>query len=180
MAGIRNDRFIQLGLLVLALRIFRWENTTAFEFFRFPFTEADAFKDRRLNHDDVAAVVSELVEVQTMSKPFGRYLKLPKFIVDSIHMQNRDPLDCLFGILDEFVKQVEPTPTWRVILEALRNPSIGFHHLAQEIERKHCPLTYQQNGIYLYAVYHWYEGFLCYRGTFASKGYPSKPYYCRA
>ena len=144
----------QFGLLVLALRIFRLANTTAFEFFRFPFTEADAFKDRRLNHDNVPDVACEILEVQMKSKTFGRVLGLPKFIVDSVHQQNIDPQECLFGVLDEFVKQVEPPPTWRVILEALRNPLIGFHHLAHKVERKHCPLTHQQNGIYLYSVHH--------------------------
>ena len=122
---------------------------TVFEFFCFPFAETDAFKDRTLNQEDVPEVVCEILEVQTKSKMFGRVLGLSKVTVDSIHQQNSDPQECLFGVLDEFVKQVEPLPTWRVILEALRNPLIGHSRLAQEIERKHCPLTLQQDGMYL-------------------------------
>ena len=136
----------QFGLLVLALRIFRLANATAFEFFRFPFTEADAFKERRLIHDDVPDVACEILDVQTKSNIFGRVLGLPKVTVDSIHQRQSDPQECLIGVLDEFVKQVEPPPTWRVILEALSNPLIGFRHLAYKVERKHCPLTHQQNG----------------------------------
>ena len=142
----------QFGLLVLALRIFRLANATAFEFFRFPFTEADAFKDRRLNHDDVTDVACEILEVQTKSKTFGRVLGLPKFIVDSVHKQNSDPQECLFGVLDEFVKQVKPPPTWRVIVEALRNPLIGHSRLAQEIESKYCPCPPTDDGSYTLSV----------------------------
>ena len=139
-----------------SLKIFRERtNATAFEFFRFPpFAEADTFKDRTLNQEDVPNVVGEILEVQTKSKTFGRVLGLPKVAVDSIHLQNSDPQECLIGVLDEFVKQVEPPPTWRVILEALRNPLINYHRLALKVEMKHCPLSLQQNGIYLYDVHH--------------------------
>ena len=125
------------------------------QLFRFsPFAEADAFKDRILNQEDVPKVVCEILEVQTKSNTFGRVLGLPKVTVDSVHQQNSDPQECLFRVLDEFVKQVEPPPTWRVILEALRNPLIKYHRLALKVEMKHCPLTLQQNGIYLYDVHH--------------------------
>ena len=109
------------------------------EFFRFRFADADAFKDRTLNEADVPNVVCEILQVQTKFKTFGRVLGLRRVTVDSIHQQHSDPEECLFGALDEFVKQVEPPPTWRVILEALRNPLIGLPHLAEEIENKYCP-----------------------------------------
>ena len=51
--------------------------------------------------------------------------------MDSILQQYRDPRDQLFHIIDEFVRQVEPKPTWRTILEALRSPLIGEASLAQ-------------------------------------------------
>ena len=114
-----------------------------------PFSEADAFKDRILSQDDVLDVVCEILYMREKSDRFGRVLKLPKAIVDSIYLQYSDPQDRLFHIIDKFVRQVEPPPTWRVILEALRNPLIGEHRLASKIERKHCPLTLQQDGMYL-------------------------------
>ena len=87
--------------------------------------------------------------MRTKSDLLGRILKLPAATVDSIHLQYSDPQKCLFCVIDEFVKQVEPPPTWRVIVEALRNPLIGHSHLAQEIERKHCPLSLKNEGIFL-------------------------------
>ena len=99
-------------------------------------------------------MVGEILEVQTKSKTFGRVLGLPKVTVDSIHLQYSDPQQCLFAVLDEFVKQVEPPPTWRVILEALRNPLINYHRLALKVERKYCLLTHQQDGMYPYDIHH--------------------------
>ena len=118
-------------------------------FFRFPFAEADTFKDRILCQDDVPDVACEILDARTKSDLFGRVLKLPAATVQSIHQQYSNPQDRLFHIIDELVKQVEPPPTWRVILEALRNPLISYHYIALKVERKHCPLTLQQDGIYL-------------------------------
>ena len=78
----------------------------------------------------------QILDVQTKSKIFGRVLKLPASTVDRIHVQYSDPEECLFQVMDEFVKQVEPRPTWRAIVNALRNPLIGFTNLVEEIEYK--------------------------------------------
>ena len=105
-----------------------------------------------MSQDDVPDVVCEILDVQTKSDLFGRVLKLPAATVECIHLQYGDPKDRLFHIIDELVKQVEPLPTWRVILEALRNPLIGQHRLAQEIERKYCPRPPTDDGSYTYSV----------------------------
>ena len=88
----------------------------------------------------------QILDVQTKSELFGRVLKLPAHTVDRIHKLYRDPEECLFQVMDEFVKQVEPRPTWRAIVNALRNPLIGFTGLAEEIENKHCPAPPAQDG----------------------------------
>ena len=103
--------------------------------------------DKALGHDDVPQIASVLCQVQTKSKTFRRVLGLPKVTVDSIHQQNSDPQECLFGVLDEFVKQLEPSPTWRVILEALKNPNIGQGNLAQQIEKKLFPDQYGRHSL---------------------------------
>ena len=122
------------------------------QFFRFPFAETNTFEDRTLNQEDVPKVVCEILEVQTKSKTFGRVLGLPKVTVDSIHQQNSDPQECLISVLDEFMKQVKPPPTWKVIVEALRNPLISQHRLAEEIESKYCPRPPTDDGSYTYSV----------------------------
>ena len=97
------------------------------------------FKDRLLGPADVPDVIYEILDVGMKSDLFGQVLKLNAATVESIHQQYSDPQECLFHIIDELVKQVEPPPTWRVILEALRNPLICEHRLAEEIEWKYCP-----------------------------------------
>ena len=150
---ISNVATCKRAFEVYCLRIFREQaNVTAYEFFRFPFADADAFKDRILSQDDVPDVVCEILDVRTKSDKFGRVLKLPRVTVYSIHQQYSDPQDRLFAVLDEFVKQVEPPPTWRVILKALRNPLIGHSRLAQDIESKYCPCPPTDDGSYTYCV----------------------------
>ena len=110
-----------------------------------PHTERGGFEDRILVRDDVPGIVAQILDVQTKSKIFGRVLKLPASTVDGIHMQYR-PEECLFQVMDEFVKQVEPRPTWRAIVNSLRNQLIGLTSLAEEIEGKHCPAPPAQDG----------------------------------
>ena len=97
--------------------------------------------EKILDDQDVAQVVREIHAVQIKSETLGRVLKLPKVTVDSIHQEYSKPQDRLFHVIDEFVKQVEPSPTWRVIVDALRDQLIYQPRLALEIERKFCPLT---------------------------------------
>ena len=99
--------------------------------------------DRTLTRDDVTVIVERLLTVQTKSKPLGRLLIPTAATVESIHQQSSDPQECLFSVFDEFVRQLEPRPTWRVVMKALRNPIIGEPQLAQEIESE---LSTQQMG----------------------------------
>ena len=110
-------------------------------------TDTAAFGDRTLDQNDVAGVVREIINVQTKSETLGRVLELSKGKVDSIHHQCSDSQKCLFGVIDEFVAQLEPRPTWRVILNALRDPLIGQTRLAEEIEKNHRQLPPAKNGI---------------------------------
>ena len=96
--------------------------------------------DKILDENDVAEVVREILHVQNQSITLGRVLKLRKVTVDSICQEYSNPQDRLFRVVDEFVKQVEPSPTWRVIVNALRDPLINQPRLALEIERKYCSL----------------------------------------
>ena len=87
------------------------------------------------------------LDAQTKSELLGRVLKLPASTVSGIHKQYRDPEECLFHVIDEFVRQVEPRPTWRVLLTALRHPTIRLTSLADEIESQHHPP--ETHGLYI-------------------------------
>ena len=86
------------------------------------------------------------MDAQNQSEMLGRVLKLPKSTVDAILKQYSDPKDQLFHVIDEFVKQVEPTLTWRVIADAVRHPLVGIPNVAKRIEEKHCSVSLNKNG----------------------------------
>ena len=90
--------------------------------------------DKTLNKDDVIKITGRLLDVQTKSEVLSHLLKLPSGRRGAIIQQYRDPHDQLLHVIGEFVKQVEPRPTWRFILDALRDEQIGDHSLAQDIE----------------------------------------------
>ena len=122
-------------------------------------TDAVVPEDATLNDDDAMQIVCEIHEVQTKSATLGRLLKVKKTTVDSIHQQYSDPQERLVRVIDEFLKQVEPRPTWRIIANALRSSLINLPALAKKIEEKYCLLLPQQKGSFYiplttYYAYH--------------------------
>ena len=76
---------------------------------------------------------------QNDSYALGLKLKLPQYEVDAIHSGHMRPRDRLLHVIIEFLKQAEPRPTWRVILEALRSPMVNQSALARRIESDYPP-----------------------------------------
>ena len=66
---------------------------------------------------------------------FGRLLKVPRDLVKRIRKEHDEPETRLLHIIEAFLRQKDPRPTWRIILEALRNPLINAPRLAGKIER---------------------------------------------
>ena len=93
-----------------------------------------------LNPRDAIDITEELLPAQTQAHFLGLKLKLPNHVVESISTQYLCPKDRLFHVIEEFLKQVDPLPTWRVIVEAVKSPAIGLPRLAQELEQRHCTL----------------------------------------
>ena len=81
------------------------------------------------------------MEAQNQSHFLGLKLKLPNHVVEGIQSQFPAPKDRLYHVVEEFLKQLEPEPTWRAIVEALRSPTIGLPRLAKELEQKHCAVS---------------------------------------
>ena len=91
-----------------------------------------------LKSDDVSEILDELVEAQNQSYVLGLKL-LPQHEVEAIHCRYQDPLERLLRILLAFTRQIQPRPTWRVIVEALRSPSVNLPALAARVEATHFP-----------------------------------------
>ena len=69
---------------------------------------------------------------------FGLKLQLSERIVDAIYTRYPDPHECLYYIIHEFLKKVEPRPTWNFIVNVLKSQLINQPLLAQGIEKKFC------------------------------------------
>ena len=90
--------------------------------------------DRTLNSKDSTDIARRLVGLENKAQNLGRVLELPKYIIDITPPPSPVTHAAILYIIDELLKQVEPSPTWRVILAALRDPLVGEAGLAREIE----------------------------------------------
>ena len=79
------------------------------------------------------------MEAQNQSYVLGLKLKLPQYVVDGIYEAHSQPQDRLLQVLIAFTKQVDPRPTWRAIVSALRSPAVNLPQLAMKVEATHYP-----------------------------------------
>ena len=56
---------------------------------------------------------------------------------NSVHKTYKEPQDHLYHILLAFLRQAEPRPTWRVVIDALRSPVVNQSRLAEMVEAAH-------------------------------------------
>ena len=57
----------------------------------------------------------------------------------AIHAKPQSAEDHLRDVIETFLQGVEPTPTWRVIVDALRSPAVNLLNLAKQVETAHLP-----------------------------------------
>ena len=103
--------------------------------------------DKILTPDDIERILKEILPAMNRSRYIGMALKIPEHIIQTIHDRYEDPQDRLSYILLEFLKQVEPRPTWRAIVDALKSPLVNCTYLAQEVEKSYCPPSSAQCGV---------------------------------
>ncbi|CAI8032727.1 hypothetical protein GBAR_LOCUS18479 [Geodia barretti] len=94
-----------------------------------------------LTPNDAVKVLEELLPAQNESYELGLRLNLKPHDVKSIHATVSEPRKRLLQIVLEFLNQVEPRPTWRVIVDALKSPAVNLPQLAMAVEAAHFPDT---------------------------------------
>ena len=92
-----------------------------------------------LTPDNAADMLDELLPAQNVTRAFGLKLKLPEHVVQAIHSTFSKPEERLLQILIDFTKQVDPRPTWRVVVDALKSPAVNLQVLARKVESDHFP-----------------------------------------
>ena len=91
-----------------------------------------------LSQSDDMKILEELLPAKNQTVFLARKLIIPDHTVETIHKEQTDQTERLYRVIQEFLKGVEPRPTWRVILDALRSPAVNLPRLAEDIERRHC------------------------------------------
>ena len=100
-------------------------------------THAQTAEDKTLTPDDAIEILQEILPAQNKSYNLGLKLKIRLHAVKAIHAKHQSADDHLRDVIETFLNGVGSEPTWRVIVDALRNPTINLQQLADEIENKH-------------------------------------------
>ena len=95
--------------------------------------------DDTLGPDDVMEVLEAILPAQNKSYNLGLKLKVPRHVLRAIHAKHQSSDVHLRDILEYFVDQIDPRPTWRVIIDALRSPAVNLPRLASRVEAAHFP-----------------------------------------
>ena len=95
--------------------------------------------DELLTPKDAVNVLGEILEAENYPFVIGLKLNLPLQVVDAICEKHSQPRERLLQVIIEFTKQVEPRPTWRAIIAALRSSAVDLPQLAMKVEAAHFP-----------------------------------------
>ena len=91
----------------------------------------------KLGPDDHNTVLSEIIDAKTKAYYLGLQLSLTTATVEGIRQQYSDPQDRLSQLLIEYLKKIDPPPTWKAIAHALRSTTVDIPYLAERIEKKY-------------------------------------------
>ena len=96
--------------------------------------------DETLRPEDAWKILDELVpDAQNHAHLLGLAMNVNPHDVEAIQATYQQPKDRLLHIIMAFLKQTEPRPTWRVIINALRTQTVNLPHLAASLEAAHFP-----------------------------------------
>ena len=91
-----------------------------------------------LTEGDLATVLNEIFEARVHAYYVGLNLKVSTDVLESIESQYSDDRRRLHHVILEFLKRIDPKPTWRAIVDALKSPTVNMAKLAEKIEAKFC------------------------------------------
>ena len=84
-------------------------------------------------------MLGEVYHVRAKWYNLGLGLKVAVSTLDVIATQYRDPGDALREMMHEWLKGINPPPTWKGLIEALRSRILNQVLLADQLEQKYCP-----------------------------------------
>ena len=89
-----------------------------------------------LTTDDLRAVRKATWDARAMWKDIGIELDLKVTDLDTIETNHGNVNKCFSEMLTLWLKRANPPPTWSAMVEALKEPVVGFEDLAEQVETK--------------------------------------------
>ena len=105
----------------------------------FPSLNAAPAGDHILTESDAVNILEELTEAQNCANLLGFMFGIKPVEVDAICKMYQNPKERLCQIILAFLRQAEPPPTWRAIVNALRSNAVNLTALAKRVEVAHFP-----------------------------------------
>ena len=85
-------------------------------------------------------LVEELHDVKTKWRAIGVQLEMePSKLRQIDYSYKADPEAAFMDMMEAWLVQLEPPPSWGAIVDALRSRSVGETALASDIENRRCP-----------------------------------------
>lgn len=85
-------------------------------------------------------LMEELHEVKTKWRAIGIQLEVDPTKLKHINFSHKtDPEAAFLEMIEAWMVQLEPEPSWSALVDALRSRSVGETALASDIERRRCP-----------------------------------------
>lgn len=91
-----------------------------------------------LTVEDLKKVRSSLWEARAKWMDIGIELDMKVSSLEAIKHDHEEVGSCLRVMLTEWLKQIDPPPTWASLVDALKNPTVGCAQLADTIEKTYC------------------------------------------
>ena len=89
--------------------------------------------DHILMPSDLSKILSTVWEARSRWYNLGLELKLPPGTLEAIKLENPHVSgDCLRAILYEWLKNLDPPPTWQSLSKALQSPTVEMGELVKE------------------------------------------------
>ena len=91
-----------------------------------------------LTTGDMKKICDSIWDARTKWYNIGIQLEIDVSVLDAIKQDNDDVGLRLTAMLNGWLKQTTPSPTWQALVHALKSPMVGCRHLAESIEKKYC------------------------------------------
>ena len=96
------------------------------------------FCTAHLNEQDFRTVRKKLWDVRHKWYNIGIELDLRKADLDNLRKQYKNDFDvCLSEIITAWLKRTDPRPTWKALIEALKEPTVEEDALAEDLTTKY-------------------------------------------